>query len=262
MNLGVRKLVGPWTIPGWMIVAWQLASHASTADFLINRAGSVHIFQSAPWWTPTAIGFLWLTLIVVWPDLKNLTQQRALEQIRFDYMPGSPAGNPLENGWKVAYAEDHPDNPPEFGVPYDEQGRDGLEMLARRRFAIHYQMKPATAVAAKRVRLAINYSDGAMFWLLVELSSKGNRRVERQLKIELQGASPRRPEQQPEYPRERTVWVPSKPLENGWAALDLRVAELVTEAWGNEGYALDRLCGVQLRGVIAVSPITLMQSWW
>jgi hypothetical protein len=197
--------------------------------------------------------------IVIWPMVVKST--RALETISFDYMPGSPQGNPLQEGWKVAYGP--VEQMPEFQVVQDPMERDSLEMIAHPNYAIQYMLSPATAAATRRVRLAIRYSDATMFWLLVQLSSKnGTNRVDRQLKIKLQGGSPRRPEQHPDYPSERTAWVPARALGDGWVALDLDVRELVSLAWGGDGWVHNALRGIQLRGNIAVSPIAMLEPWW
>lgn len=195
----------------------------------------------------------------IWPMVVRST--RVLETIAFDYMPGSPKGNPLGAGWTIAYGGDV--QPPEFDVVQDPTRSYGLQMTAPAGCAIQYMVSPATAAASQRIKLAIRYSETAMFWLLVQLLPKnGTGPINRQLKIKLQGGSPRQPEQHPEVKNERTAWVASKPLGNGWAALDLNIREMVDLAWGKEGLVHDTLRGVQLRGTVAVSPIVLLERWW
>lgn len=198
-------------------------------------------------------------VIAVWPLMRRPTL--VLETIAFDYMPGSPKGNPLNEGWTVVCGGDEPP-PPKFDVIQDPTGAYGLEMTDAPGCAIQYIVSPAIAVATERVRLRIKYSAASMFWLLVQLSAKnGANTFTRQLQIRLEGGSRRQPEQHPEVIKERTVWVASKSLGQGWVALDLNVRKLVDLAWGKDGLALNVLHGVQLRGTVAVSPISMLARW-
>jgi hypothetical protein len=191
---------------------------------------------------------------------KDVKPNLLLEEIRFDYMPGSPLGDPLANGWKIAYGGES-GQPPEFSIEQDPRGQDGLEMQAHPGYAIQFLLGRATAAATQTVKLSIRYSDTAMFWLLVQLASKrGTRTVNRQMKIELQGGNPRPPEQHPDFPSEQIVRVPGDPLGNGWVALDLDVVQLAEAAWGQQGWVHDTLLGIRLRGNVAVSPISMIRT--
>jgi hypothetical protein len=182
-----------------------------------------------------------------------------LGQIRFDYLAGNPPGNPLEHGWRVAYMHD-PGHLPTFTVPREVHGRHGLMMRAHAGYAIGYLIPPGTAQATRRLRFSVKYSDSSMLFLLLQLVSPDRRwAVVRELKIQLQEAHPRRPEQHPTGPKEDIVWVEGTALGEGWVALDLRLHHLVQVVWASEALQFDLLRGIRLRGDIAISPISLEQ---
>jgi hypothetical protein len=136
-------------------------------------------------------------------------------------------------------------------------------MRAHAGYAIHHMFSRASAAATQRIRLAIKHSDTSMLWVLVQVSSgDGTRSVNRILKIDLQGSHPRPPEQHQTVTQEKIVWVPSKPLGDGWVDLDVRVPELVHSAWGKEGWKHNSVRGLQLHGNVAISPISLMKWLW
>jgi hypothetical protein len=160
----------------------------------------------------------------------------------------------------VAYGAD-PGSPATFNVPEKAHGRDGLAMLASAGYAINYDLPKGTAATTTRVQLSVKYSTTSMLLLLVQLVSRdGKRTVARQLKIELEGGHPRQTEQHPDYPKEKIVWVESQQLGEGWVALDLWIEHLANAAWGADGFEYDRLRGFLLRGVIAVSPVSLLPN--
>jgi hypothetical protein len=169
-----------------------------------------------------------------------------LYEIVFGYLPGSP----LDNGWTITYKD--PEAMPSFSSPSDPAGVHGLSMQVKEKCAIHFNL-PQQAQSADEIELAIKYDDGAMFHVIVNVTSHdGSQRDFGQIKILLGNAPPRHHK---DYPKEHLVYVTPERLGNGWVRMRLRLPEIVRAAMGSQGWVYDSVQKIQLRGCISVSPI-------
>jgi len=64
-----------WAIPAWLAVFWKLVDNISNLDFLRDKGGAalkaISHFLAAHDWLYTVVGFTWLSILVLWPDIKS-----------------------------------------------------------------------------------------------------------------------------------------------------------------------------------------------
>jgi len=167
-------------------------------------------------------------------------------EIVFGYLPSSP----LSNGWKLAYRDTEAE--PTFASPSDVPGACGLSMDVKHKYAIDYELPQRTQLA-NELELAIKYDADAMFYIIVNVTSRdGSQRDYGWLNIRL-GNAPSR--QHKDYPKEFVVFVTAERLGNGWVRMRLRLPEIVRAAMGSRGWVYDSVKAIRLRGCISVSPI-------
>jgi len=141
-------------------------------------------------------------------DARPMSRSEVYE-IGFGYLPGSP----LSNGWKVPYQD--PEAKPSFASP-EAPGIGGLSMDVKNKYAIRYAL-PRDVQFANELDLAVKYGEGAMFHVIVNVTSRdGSLHDEGQIKI-LIGNAP--PQQHKDYPKEYLVWVTPERLQNGWVKM-------------------------------------------
>lgn len=249
----------------WLLEQWHdIKGHAKW--YLITLTGGVILWilprltKGLSWWQKlglviVATSFGAVTYVVGRSVRKSVSQQDSIDvrpinsieiyQIGFDYLPASP----LANGWRVAYQD--PEAKPSFTSP-EISGDGGLSMDVRKKYAIRYST-PSEAQFANEMELAIKYGDGAMFHVIVSVTSRDHSQTDYgEIKIKVGNAPP---EHHKDYPKEHVVYVTPEPMQNGWLKMRVPIPKIVSAAMGEAGWVYESMRAVQLRGCISVSPI-------
>ena len=175
--------------------------------------------------------------------------------IRFDFLPGDP----LKNGWAWRYPRPQPPdyiNHLKCSRPDDLHADDGLRIVCDLPFyAIGYDLA-LTGPPFDQMEYDIKYSGDTMVFILVDVASKdGKLAGEKWIKIHASRDGSVRAEVTKEYPNEFTLWVPGRPLRDGWLQFNLSLPEVMKVTWARDGWTFKRVKMFSLRGSLSISPI-------
>ena len=170
-------------------------------------------------------------------------------EIGFRYLPASP----LDNGWVWAYRNKKTSAGVTFSAPPSESpGAEGLAMVVPYEHAIDHVLPPA-ARTSDELELSVKYGDDALFYVLVNVTSRdGYQHESHWLNIRPGASSPTRDSS---YSKEYIVPVAPQLLGDGWMRMRLRLPALVNACSGEGGWIFDSAERIRLRGCISISSI-------
>jgi len=171
---------------------------------------------------------------------------RKIFEIRFDYLPDSPANR----GWALGL-QGGPQVRPEFMADRDSPIPGSLLIRDRGAYYLDQDVEPQ-ARSAGTVEFSAKFTKNAVFYLKVKLLSRDRSKEYVVWLAHLPGNEP--PRQFDE--REWTVYVTGDTLANGWMNLRIPIAAEVDQTFGQKGWVYHELWGIRLRGTISISPIT------
>ena len=78
----IRRLLSFEALPGWVLFVWKLIGFASRVEYVEKKMQSLWEFSQTPSGTVTFIfaAVAWLTLVAVWPELKNWWKSSSLQE--------------------------------------------------------------------------------------------------------------------------------------------------------------------------------------
>jgi hypothetical protein len=181
--------------------------------------------------------------------LKKSSTSKVINQIRFDYLPSPPN----KHGWKLEYKNNQSgnDKPPDFSAAKNPPMQGSITISENDRYKMDYKTEQVQSLA-NIVEYYIKPIHSGLFYLEVIIRSRDSSHKESGwLRHEVGTGQPFMVNA-----KEWNIYVQGEILKDGWVHVKLNVADEVQQTFGRDGFVLESLCRVRLRGSLSLSPIT------
>lgn len=213
---------------------------------LINRLESYQV----PFWlfSTTAISCFILGFLIRKRkrNLQPTVQLKKIGQVRFDYLPDSPANH----GWNVVLEAEDAKNP-KFSIPYEPPVVGALSISHEGRYYMDY-LVDQTQGMTDFIEFYCKYSIDAGFYLNIKVTSRDENRSDSIWIC----YGPVSGETRQAFVKEWKMPIPGELLEGGWIAAKILIAEDVMKTFGKDGWVYRTTQRIRLRGSLSISPIT------
>lgn len=262
-------------MPGWILFLWEFAERVERIEFIRDKAKL--LWDAAQ--TPSGhtvillLGFLWLTTVVLWPDIKMwiagpaevedttaaTNAPQTVFTLDYKYLPQSP----LNHGWKQEY---NADGEAEYGSDLDIPESLRITIL-KSEVAIHYNLPPHAALA-DHIEFTAKYTTTTMiFTRLIVATKDGTVQKQVDFKYYYGGLRcvPTWPNPNPgrdadKWLPEQTIYWPAEVLSGGRLAFNIDLREAVKLTLGHQGWVFRSIQGVRLRSNLSISPMVFGKS--
>lgn len=222
-------------IPVWLLVSVPLA--AGLLTLLFRRRGANRRAAQAP----------------SFENVKKLDRQRTarkIGEIRFDYLPDTPASH----GWEIGLDQGTPE-PPSFSAVPDAPVPGSIAIQDHGSYFMDYAVDPH-ATFSDRVGVTVRYSKDGVIYAKIRVESRDGAKSKTVYLAEKIGSSRDRQFNEEEW----QFSSPGDLLDGGWVALTLSLSDQITTSFGRQGWVFDQLIGFRVRGSLGLSPLTLYKS--